>query len=189
MKKLVLSFALVASLSVWADLKIGTVDMMSLVRNHPNYDVNKNLLQTTEKDYQARVNAMKEELDKIQEEGTKLSKEYQNPMLAQTAKTKLEKDISSIQNRYLAQQRKMRDEVMHNQQELSDLEARLLKSQADDIKKHIENFAKKNDYDMVIDKAAAVYARENMDVTMGVLKEMGVSEAKVAERKAQDEGK
>ncbi len=52
MKKLVLGIVLAAAAAASADMKVGTVDMMALVKNHRNYETNRNILQSTEKDYQ-----------------------------------------------------------------------------------------------------------------------------------------
>ncbi len=188
MKKLLfltaLAFATVAS----ADVKIGTVDMMALVRNHPNYESNKKLLTDTERDYQKRMDTLRAELEGIQNEGKKLADEYRNPMLAQAAKAKIEKDIAGVQTRFMNAQQKMRTEAMRNQQELAELEARLLKAQAEDIRTRVAKFADKNGYDFVFDASAAIYSKKASDVTDAVLKEMGV-DPKVAKEKAANESK
>lgn len=189
MKKLLVIAAIAASSAVFAD-KIGTVDMSVLLRNHSGYASNKRFLENTEKDYQKRLDAMKSELDAIQEEGKKLADEYRSPMLAQTAKTKLEGQLTEVQERYIRQQQKMRDQAMRDQQELAGMESRFLKDQAADIKAHIKKFAERNGYDLVIDAAAALYAKPEADVTDGVLAEMGVDPAKaVRNLEASGEGK
>ena len=88
----------------------------------------------------------------------------------------------------MAKQQKLRSEAMHNQQELSDLEARLLKTQAADLKKRIAEFADKNGYDLVIDASAAIFSKKSYDVTPQVLKAMGV-DPKAAAAKEKNEGK
>ncbi|MBO6167629.1 MAG: OmpH family outer membrane protein [Kiritimatiellae bacterium] len=186
MKKLVFAAALAAALVAKADLKLGVVDMMLLVKNHSAYEPNKQLLTSTEKDYQKRLDAMKAELESVQEEGRKLAEEYRNPMLAQAAKEKLEKDIMAVQSRFMQQQQKLRSEAMRNQQDLTDLEARLLKAQAEDLKKRISEYAKKKGYDCIVDSSAAIYSTDALDVTDAILESMGVDPKKA--RKA-DEGK
>ena len=69
MKKLIAVAAAVLCASVFADVKIGTVDMMVLVRNHKSYDSNKKLLQETEKDAQREIDRMKADLDALQDDG------------------------------------------------------------------------------------------------------------------------
>ena len=188
MKKLVMAGMALAAATAFGDLKVGVVDMMVLVRNHPSYETNKNTLMTTEKDYQKRLDGFKAELDEIQAEGKKLADEYRNPMLAQNAKAKIEKDLGDVQAKFMAAQQKLRNESMRNQQELSDLEARLLKSQADDPKKRIAAFAEKSGYDRVVDAAAALYSARGLDVTDEILKTMNV-DPKKAKAKEKDESK
>ena len=188
MKQLILALTLAAAAAASGDVKIGTVDMMTLVKSHPSYESNKTTLQSTEKDYQDVVDGYKAEIEKIQTEGRKLAEDLKNPMLAATAKTKIEADLMKIQERYVAKQQQLQKTAMQNQQKLSELEATLLKAQAKDIKERIAQFAEKNGYDMVLDASAALYAKESFDVTDGVLKLMGV-DPKPARAKEQNEGK
>lgn len=188
MKKIAMGMALAASLAAVAEMKIGTVDMMVLVRNQSQYESNKQLLISTEKDYQKRLDAMRSDMESMQDEGKKLADEYRNPMLSQAAKTKLENEMMALQQKLMAQQQKLRAEAMRNQQDLSELEARLLKAQADDVKKRVNDYATKNGYDLILESAVAIYAKGELDVTDGVLKEMGV-DPKTAKRGADDESK
>ena len=47
MKKIMLAAVLAAAVTAFGDLKIGTVDMFILVRNHASYESNKELLKST----------------------------------------------------------------------------------------------------------------------------------------------
>lgn len=184
---LVLAAAAAASTAL-ADLKIATVDMLVLVRNHSSYESNKQFLLSSEKDGQKRLDAMKDELDALQEEGRKKADEYRNPMLAQAAKDKLEKELMTLQQKLVTMQQRLRTEAMKLQQDLSENEARLLKVQADDIKKRVADFAEKNGYDIILDSTSAIFSKAEFDVTDDVLKEMGV-DPKKAKGKEDDESK
>ena len=188
MKKLICSALAAMTLATFAEMKIGTVDMYTLVRNHPSYDTNKKLLQDTEKDYKRHFDTLKEELDQMQEEGKKKADEYRNPMLAAAAKSKLETELMALQQKAVAHQQKMRSEAARSQQELSDLEGRLLKAQTEDLKARVRNFATKNGYDLILDGASALYQGPDFDVTDAVLVEMGV-DPKAAKEKMKDESK
>lgn len=170
--------AVLAASSLVAGTKFATVDMLKLVRNHPNYSSNKALLTTTESDYKKKLDAIKADVEKIQEEGKKLSEQLRNPMLAANAKQKLEKELIDVQNRFLAGQQKLRSEAMRSQQDLQDLESRLLKTTSIDLKKRIAKFAEDKDYSLILDVAAAIYSKAEFDVTDEILKEMGVDPAK-----------
>lgn len=188
MKKLILFTALAAATTAFADLKIGTVDMMSLVRNHSSYEPNKKLLTETEKDYTKKLDAMKAELDEIQEEGKNMTDQLRNPLLSQGSKTKLEKDLMDIQNKFITAQQRIRAEMLRSQQDLQDLEGRLLKATTEDLREKINTFAAANKYDLIVDITAAPFASAKLDVTPAILKSMGVDPEntveKLAERKA-----
>lgn len=178
MKKLLIALC-VASVSVAAlAIRVATVDMVILVKNHPAYDTNKTLLLNTEKDLRKKLEDMNKELTAIQEEGKKHAETLRNPMSSKKAKDDAEMALREIENRYMQQQQKVRAEMMRSQQELAQLEAGLLKAQSDDLKKRISKFADKNDYDLVIDSSAALYSKSSFNVTDAVLKEMGVDPAK-----------
>ena len=65
MKKMMLGMLALCAATAFGDMKIGTVDMMVLVRNHKSYDTNKKMLQDSEKDYQRELDQVKSELDVI----------------------------------------------------------------------------------------------------------------------------
>ena len=178
MKKILLTITFAAACTASADMKFGVVDMMKLVKNHPSYETNRTLLTSTEKDYKKKLDAFKNEAEEIQEEGKRLAEQLRNPMLADKAKADIEKKIVDVQNRFISAQQKLRGEAMRSQQDLADLEARLLKAQTSDIRKRVAEFAKDKSYDMVLDSQAAIFRKDAYDVTDEILKSMGVDPAK-----------
>ena len=186
MKAVLFSVMAAAAASVSAETKFGTVDMVLLVRNHPNYDSNKELLASTDKDYQKKLGAIKSEGEKLQSEGKQLAEQLRNPMLADKAKTDLEKQIMDIQQKLIGIEQRYRSEAMRCRQDLQDLEGRLLKTTTDDLRRRIAKFAEGKDYDIVMDQSVVPYARGSYDITDAVLLSMGV-EPKDA--KGRDEGK
>lgn len=188
MRKTIMAAAMFAATAVAAAETTVAIDMVLLVRSHASYETNKELLVGMEKDFRKSLDEMRDELDKIQEEGRKVAEELKNPMLAAAAKEKAEKEIYSIQQRYMALQQKMRSEAMQNQKTLSDMEARLLKSQTEDLRKKVAEFAKKNGYSLVIDSSATLYIDDALDVTDAMLEFMGV-DPKAARAKEKNESK
>lgn len=189
-KSTMAAVALVCAASAFADVKIGVADMLVLVRNHPSYESNKELLSSTEKNCNKRVDAVKKEVEQLQDEGKRLSDEYKNPMLSASAKAKVEADLTSLQQRFVAAQQRMRTEAMNAQRELQDLEAVMLKKQTDDIRGRVAKFAKAEGYDFILDQNAALYFDQATDVTDKLLKDMGVDPAKAKRgQKGDDEGK
>ena len=186
MKSLI--FAVVASLAIGAsaEAKLGNVDLLLLIRNHPNYDSNKQLLASTDKDYQKKLDVIKQEGDKLQEEGKKLAEQIRNPMLAQKAKSDIENQLMDIQKKLMGIEQRYRSEAMRCRQDLQDLEGRLLKTTTDDLRKRIAKYASAKGYDLIIDKNATAYSAQTLDVTDEMLKELGVDPS---EAKGRDEGK
>jgi len=189
MKKLVFAVVMGVACAASAEMKIGTVDMLKLVRNHSSYEPNKALLTETQKDYEKKLDKMKADLDEIQEEFKKKSDQLHQPMLSESAKAKIEKELMDIQNRGLASQQRMRNEAMRSQQDLQDLEARLLKATSADLRKKISAYAEAKGFDLVLDGSAAPYAKATLDVTSGILQSMGVDPAKAVDPATEDKGK
>ncbi|MCR5413793.1 MAG: OmpH family outer membrane protein [Kiritimatiellae bacterium] len=190
MKRLVFAAFAAIALAASAELKIGTVDMMLLVRNHPSYEINRDYLRNTERDMQKELDSMQDGLRDLQEEAQTIAKELQNPMLAETEKQKSEKKIADIQQRYLRQQQELRAKAVKSQDDLAKTEAGLLKSQADDLKKRISEYAVANGYDLILDSAAAIYDRGTSDVTDDILRSMNVDpETARAKEKSANESK
>ena len=65
MKKIMLGMMALCAATAFGDLKIGTVDMMTLVRNHKNYDTNKKILQGSEKDIEWMI-SLQSDLEWVQ---------------------------------------------------------------------------------------------------------------------------
>ena len=186
MKKLMFAISAVFAMAATAEMKLGTVDLMLLVKNHPNYESNKTLLTTTDKDYKKKLDDIKSEGDKLQEEGKRVMEQMRNPMLTAKAKVDIEKQLGDIQQKLMAIEQRYRSEAMRSRQDLQDLEARLLRTTTDDLRKRIAKYASAKGYDLIVDLNAAAYATPTLDVTDEMLKELGVDPKQARGR---DEGK
>ena len=186
MKKVLFAMAMAAAMAATAEMKVGTVDLMLLVKNHPNYDSNKALLTSTDKDYQKKLEGIKSEGEKLQNEGKQLMDQIRNPMLTAKAKVDIEKQIEDIQKKLTVVAQRLQSESMRCRQDLQDLEGRLLRTTTDDLRKRLAAYAEKNGYDFICDANAVPYARPGYDVTDAMLKELGVDPK---DAKGRDEGK
>ncbi|MBQ6914205.1 MAG: OmpH family outer membrane protein [Kiritimatiellae bacterium] len=186
MKKVVFAAVMAVAAAASADMKFGVVDMMVLIKNHPNYDSNKELLTSTDKDYQKKLDAIKGEGESLQEEGKKLAEQLRNPMLAAKAKADVEKQLMAIQQKLIGIEQRYRSEAVRCRQDLQDLESRLLKTTTEDLRKRIAKFAEDKGYDFVFDRTAAPFAKPEYDVTDDILSSMNVDPKSARGR---DEGK
>ena len=178
--------AAVVAMAASAEMKVGVVDLMMLVKNHPNYESNKALLTSTDKDYQKKLEVIKAEGEKLQEEGKKLAEQIRNPMLAQKAKSDIENQLMDIQKKLMGIEQRYRSEAMRCRQDLQDLEGRLLKTTSDDLRKRIGKYAEEKGYDFIFESTAVAFSKKGYDVTEEILKGMGI-DPKAA--KGKDEGK
>ena len=188
MKKMMLGILALCAATAFGDMKIGTVNMVTLVRNHKSYNTNKKMLQDSEKDYQKDLDNMKAELDALQDEGKKVADQARNPMISQAQRDKTEKELLDIQNKYVAGQQKLRAKAMESQEKLQEFEARLLKATTEDIRAAVSKFADENGYDIIVESTVTVFAKKSLDVTDSILKEMGI-DPKYAKGREKDESK
>ena len=187
MKKLVFALSLVPALA-FADLKIATVDLLVLVRNHPDYDRNEKFMESKSKDLQKKTDAIKSEGEALQSEGKSLMEQFRNPMLNDRAKADVEKKLQGLQQKLMEIEQRYRSEMLRGNQELQEDRARLMKATTDDLRERMKKFAEAKGYDLILDANAAVYSKPSFDVTDAVLVEMGV-DPKKAKDKAGNEGK
>ena len=183
MKKIVFGLALAAVAACSAAMKVGTVNMVDLVRLHPNHESNKALVKSTDKDYKAKLDRQQDAAKAIAEEGKKLQADLMNPMLSASAKTSAQKKLEDVQRRFLAAQQELRTAAQHFQGELTDLETRLLKLETEDIRAKINAYAKANDYDIIADSTMLAFSKDSLDVTDEILRAMKVDPAKRHEKK------
>ena len=189
MKKLAFGLSLAAVLCASAELKIATVNMVDLVKYHPNHESNKALVKSTDKDYKEKIDRQQDAVKAIADEGKKIQADLMNPMLSANAKADGQKKLEDVQKRFLAAQQELRASAQHFQGELTDLETRLLKLETEDIRAKINAYAKENGYDIIADATMLAFARESLDVTDEILRAMKVDPAKRKEKKATADAK
>ena len=183
MKRLIACACVAAAMAASAELKLGTVSLETLIKNHPNHESNRTLVKSTADDYRSKMETRQEQAKALVEEGKKIQSDWQNPMLSASAKADLQKKMEGVQRKLFAAQQEMRSEDQHYQEELADLQQRLFKIEKKDVEAKIAEFAKEAGYDMIVDVAACGFAKPELDVTDAVIKKMGV------EKKVKQEGK
>ena len=189
MKKIVLSMVLAVAAVCAAEMKIATVNMVDLVRLHPNHESNRALVKSTDKDYKAKLERQQEAAKTIADEGKKIQADLMNPMFSQSAKADAQKKLEDVQRRFLAAQQELRASAQHFQNELTDLETRLIKLETEDIRAKINAFAKANGYDIIADSTMLAFSKDSLDVTDEILKALKVDPAKRHEKKSAADAK
>ncbi|MFH1771903.1 MAG: OmpH family outer membrane protein [Candidatus Omnitrophota bacterium] len=160
MRKRVASFILISgllflflSVSFAEDLKIVIVDFLEVFNE---YEKTKQYDQDLEKKKSARekeLEAKREEIENMQNKLSLLKENEQEKEKANIAEAV--KSFKDMQREMLVDLQKERDEKM-----------KLIVS---DIEKTIGDYAKKNEYDLVVSKNAVLYSKETMDITSKIL--------------------
>ena len=187
MKKTAIALAILASLSAFADLKIGTVNMIHLVELHPTHESNKTLVKSSNDDFKAKLDEKQDALKAMLDDARKTYDDMQNPMLSASAKADAQKKLDGMQQKINAARQDLIRSEQSYRETMNDLETRLLKMETSDIRAKISVYAKEKGLDLVIDSTMAAYANDSLDVTDDILRAMKVDPAK---RKAlKDKGK
>lgn len=181
MKRMVMGICVAAAMMAGAEMKFATVNLETLVKNHPSHESNRTLVKSTADDYRKKMEERQEQVKVLVDEGKKLQSDWQNPMLSAAAKADLQKKLDGIQRKLFSAQQEMRADDQHYQEELADLQQRLFKIEKKDIEAKIAAFAKEQGYDMIFDAAACGFSKPELDVTDAVLKMMGVDKPKKSE--------
>lgn len=169
-------------------VRIATVDMLVLMKNHPDYERNDKFMESKTKDLDKKVESIKKEGEALQVEGKRLMEQFRNPMLNDKAKADIEKQLQDLQQKLIAIEQRYRSEMMRGSQELQEDRNRLLKATMDDVRQRIAKYGSEKGFDYILDSNSVPYAKPVYDVTDEILKLMGVDPAK-AKGKESDEGK
>lgn len=187
MKKLVFALSLVPALA-FAEMKIATVNMLVLARNHPRYEEDEKFLKNKSADLKKLTDDIKAEGETLQSEGKKLMEQFNNPMLNDKAKADLSKQLQDIQKKLIEIEQRYRTEAMRGNDDIQADQNRFMKATAEDIRARIKAYVAKHGINLVLDTAVTAYADESLDITDAILTEMGVDPRK-AKGKEKHEGK
>ena len=183
MKRTVITLSIAMCLSAFADLNVGTVNMIHLVELHPTHESNKALVKSSNDDYKAKLDSKQDALKAMLDEARKVYEDMQNPMLSATAKADAQKKLDGMQQKVNAARQDLIRSEQNYRETMNDLETRLLKMETSDIRAKISAYAKEKKFDLIIDSTMAAFANDDLDVTDDILRAMKVDPAKRQELK------
>ena len=178
MKRTVIALSIAMSVAAFADLKVGTVNMIHLVELHPTHESNKTLVKSTNDDYKAKLDAKQDAIKALLDDARKVYEDMQNPMLSASAKADAQKKLDGMQQKVNAARQDLLRSEQNYRETMNDLETRLLKMETSDIRAKISAYAKEKKFDIIIDSTMAAYANDDLDVTDDILRAMKVDPAK-----------
>ncbi|WP_407644139.1 OmpH family outer membrane protein [Ferrimonas sediminicola] len=162
MKKLMtLALMMVAvAPSAWAQ-KIGVVDMRQVMSQLPQAEA---MMQNLETEFAERVAAVR----KLQEELKALAEKQQKDALLMTdaQKTELSRQMESLNADFNRKGRNLQEDMQKRQQEE---QQKLLKQ----VQLAINGLAEKEQFDVILQRGAAVYVSDAADVTSKVVEVVG----------------
>lgn len=178
--------AVMAALMGAAEEKVAVVQMVDLVRFHPNSERDRKLMQDTEKEFQAKLDKRRDRFDQMRSEFEALVKESRNPALNDKARTEAEDKAAKHRTVLAEAERDLRQELQKYQRDLADMETRLLRQITGELRDVVSKYAKENKYTIIMDGTSLPYFDEKLDVTDQVLKQIGIDPKIRREAKAKE---
>jgi len=163
-----------------AELKVAVVDMGKLIGAHPDRNKAEAILQKQASEFEDEYMAMEKEKDKLKEEFDKLRGEMDNKALSEEARRGKLKQAEEKVGEIRQVENKIRETGLARRQQLAEEKRRMQGKVVDKIRKIVGDYAKKNDYTIVLDSASMgmqgveslIYFEEKMDITDDILKKI-----------------
>jgi Skp family chaperone for outer membrane proteins len=156
---------------------VAVVDMEELVRVHPNTASDKKLLDSTVKDFRAENEELTQKLEGMRDEFDKLRKEAQDPALSDKARKDAEERAGKSLETLKAADRAAREKMQSRQEQLSDMQSRMLKKTVQELRDLIGKYAAEQKITVVLPAGQVVYSDKALDITAAVLKQLNVAPA------------
>ena len=188
MKTTVLALAAIVSTTLLADIKIATVNMVDLIRFHPEREKDMQVLRESEAGHKRTLEAARDKLEDLAKEAQELQQKLQNPLVQEKVKEDAAKKLDSLREKAMEAQQSYQMEARRAQAELQRLDETMLRATTDSIRKRVEAYAQEKGYDIIVDTSVTPFSKKSLDVTDEILKLMGVDPEKArAEAKAKED--
>ena len=186
MKKSILAiatlFALLAvSVAQTAD-KIATVDLETVIRNHPQTEGNKKTLEEMQAGFEKRRSEARAKLDTLKERFMAADEKAKDLALNEKARETSLNTAKEIYMDFLKQEEELRALVVRLQRQLSEEEMSLFEATMRDVNSKLEKIVKAKGLTLVIDKSAGrvgapvpvvLYSSPSLDITEELVKALG----------------
>ncbi|MBO4287031.1 MAG: OmpH family outer membrane protein [Kiritimatiellae bacterium] len=163
-----------------------TVSMVDLVRFHPSRERDRKLMKDTEKEYQSKIDKQRDRFEELRTAYERAVREARNPALAEKARQDAEAAALKQRDALTEADRELREVIRKYQDELQNLDTRLLRQVTREIREKIGTYAKTKGYKTILDSTTIPYADPSLDVTDDILKLLGVDPKVRAEALAKE---
>ncbi|KTD24007.1 OmpH family outer membrane protein [Legionella maceachernii] len=151
----------VVGFNAFADVKIGVVDLQKIMQTSNQM---KSIQQKLEKDFKPRRDKLVAMEEGLKQDMEKFKRD--SSVMSESQKKDLEKKI-------LATQQTFEREGQQYQQELSTAHNEAMEDLYSKIRKAIAKVAETDKYDVVLQKDAAPFSSDKLDITDNVIKQIG----------------
>lgn len=142
-----------------ADIKVAIVNVQELLQKSPRVA---NLSKKLESQFKARQDKIGQEQKALQDELDKFKKE--SPTMSKSQKDKMEKKITDERSVLVKK-------VVDYQQDLQKEQNKVMQNILGDLNGIVSNIAKSQNYNLVLDSQAVIYAGDGNDITKEVEKQ------------------
>ena len=173
--------AMSASLS-FAQTKIATVDLETVIQSHPKTEENTKILSDMQKESMAKRDTAGEKLDALRKELSDMSEKASNSAMSDKAREAAKTQARDILSKMRTEEESYTALVRQLQKSLNETELVLFEATMKDVNDKIGDIAKERKVDMVIDSSAArpgapvsvvLWSNPSLDITEEVVKKLG----------------
>jgi len=163
--------------------KLAVVDMDGLIKAHPRYQTNRDIVRKQLEAAESDRDALVKELTKMKEEFIEARRLARDPAIGESVRTEREAKVKELGEALQKKEEAAQDTLLKRQRELSDQQLNMRKTMEELVRAIVREYAADEKLDLVLDKSAVgvsgsdtvVYNREALDITDAVMKRMGAA--------------
>jgi Skp family chaperone for outer membrane proteins len=161
-------------------LSIATVDMQELFKKYYRTNEAQKEINLQRARIQNENNERQTAIRELQEELEELRKKAEDPSMSDAKRQELGQQLQMKQNQGIALERERREFLQRRNQALNETMVQRMKGILEEIRKLVEEEAKKEDFDYVLDKSGLstsqvpflLYAKDATDITAVLLEDL-----------------
>lgn len=153
--------------------KIIVVDIDYVLECHPNTPGDRETISLTVEEYAKERDELLSNLKGIENELETITKQAQNPMLAQSKKEELLKKGESLYMQMAQARQAAEAQIAQRRKDLQELDARLVRRSTKDVLEKVNAYAKAEEVDIILDKRNVPFCADKYDATKDIIRLCG----------------
>ncbi len=184
MNRKILTFSVLLAFvsGAFAADKIATVDLETAIGSHPDTDGNKETLRDTQKKYEDQRDALRDKVERLQENFVQASEQANNPALNEKARETQKNIAREILGELQKEEHNLKQLIARLQRSLNETELLLFEGTMKTIDEKIAEISKERGITLVLDKSAirpgapvpvVLWSAPTIDITEELVKRIG----------------